>query len=153
MNKFLLAIPLFLCLSAAAQPFLALGATNKGANFQVGIVANKMEFTVAYKLPFSAVDVPSILSLSMSKLFFISHHEKDNYSFAPSIGVANYLVKNFDNYDADPTGKSAIIQEAVVKPLYGLEIGKDGYRGRVFISANYCKSFYFGMGMKVFPYR
>jgi len=125
-----------------AQPFLGLGVTNKGANIQAGVWVNDLELSAGYKVPLVHNDIPSIASI-------LAGYRIGKY-LIPSIGVANYRVKDYTEYNADPTGKSAIIQISEIHPLVGLELGLNSYCGRVFAQANYCKGFYFGIGIKMF---
>lgn len=146
---------LLLLISAASfgQPFLGLGVTNQGANIQLGVFAGSIEVTGAYKLPFSRNDVAKIASLQIGKQILLSHNDQDNYSITPSIGYANYRVQDFAAYNNDPTGKTGISLINEFRPIAGVEVGKDSYMGRVFLSANYCKGMYYGIGIKMFPYR
>jgi len=145
MKKILPILTLLITLSTVvlfAQPFLGLGATNKGINIQAGAWIEDVEISAAYKIPVIKNDIASIASLSAG--YRVGKH------LIPSIGIANYRVKDFTEYNADPTGKSAIVQISEVHPIYGLEAGYNSYCGRVFAQANYCKGFYFGVGIKMF---
>lgn len=154
MKKFLSLIACTLIIAASyCQPFAGLGLTNKGVNFQAGALISGIEITAAAKRPYSRNDIPLIYSLSVGKQILLTDNQEDNYSITPSIGYANYRIKDFTAYDKDPTGATGPVQISTFTPIYGLELGKDSYMGRVFISANYCKGLYFGMGIKIFPYR
>jgi len=150
MKKITTALFVIMSLSATAQPFLGLGLNNRGGSIQLGILAQGIEITAAYKTPFSRTDVPSVASLSIGKQILLSNKEDDNYSITPAIGFASYRMKDFTKYDQ---GSDEIIQVSEFKPIYGIEVGKDSYMGRVFISASYCKSAWFGIGVKVFTNR
>ena len=136
-----------------AQPFLGLGITNKGANFQAGALVKGFELTGAYRLPLTSNETAKIASLSIGKQILLSHNEQDNYSITPSLGYANCRYQDFEAYNADPTGRTGITQVNEFKPIYGIEIGKDSHLGRVYLSANYCGAAYFGAGIKMFLYR
>jgi len=146
----LMAISLFLADNVFSQPFLSMGAGDKGIQFQLGVLNEGTEITFSYKTPMTKNDVAKIASLSFGKQILLSNREEDNYSLTPSIGMANYRVKDFSKYDA---GEDNIIQVSQFKPVYSIELGKDAYMGRMFISASYCRNPYFVVGFKVFPYR
>ena len=82
-----------------AQPFGGLAVSNKGSIFQIGILAEAIELTAAYKVPFSRADIPRILSLSVGKQVLISRKEANNYSVTASIGVTKYMITDFTKYD------------------------------------------------------
>lgn len=145
---------LLISINCISQPFLGLSVNNKGAGFQLGCVSNNLELKAAYKVPFMQRDVPTISSFSIGKIFFISNKESDNYAIIPEIGCGYYRVKDFSGYDADPTGKTPIVQITGFKPVYGLSLTKDAYLGQLFISANHAAGgFYYSVGMKFFFYR
>jgi hypothetical protein len=154
MKKLLPLLTVIICLSTAiaavAQPFLGLALNDKGGTVQLGVLANGIDITAAYKTPFTKNDVAKIASLSIGKQLLLSHKEEDNYTITASFGFANYRVKDFTKYDA---GSDDITQVNELHPMYGLEVGKDSYMGRVFISASYCKGMTYGIGIKMFPYR
>ena len=150
MKTFLL---LLISTSSFAQPFLGLGVTNQGANFHLGVLAGSIEITAGYKMPFNSNDVAKIASLQIGKQILLSNNDQDNYSITPSIGYANYRVQDFAAYNNDPSGKTGPSLISEFRPIAGVEVGKDSYMGRVFVSANYCKGMYYGIGIKMFPYR
>lgn len=132
-----------------SQGFIGIQGTNRGAGFQFGILTNQVEFTLAHKIPFTRADVAEITSFSVGKQFLLSQKDADNYSVTTHIGIANYRNKNFSKFNT--TGE--ISQVIKFLPIYTVEIGKNSYAGRIFLSANYCKEFYFGIGLKTFPSR
>ncbi len=142
-------IPLItlLTLSTAmfSQPFLGIGVTNKGANFQVGGWIKDMELSIAYKLPLINNDVAKIASFSAGL--------KLGKYIIPSIGVASYRVKDFTKYNNDPSGQAPIEQISEIHPVYQLEAGINKYHGRIFAQVSYCKTAYFGIGIKMFTSR
>ncbi|MEO7535860.1 MAG: hypothetical protein ABIU30_18510 [Ferruginibacter sp.] len=153
MKKLFLSVALLITANAFAQPFIGIGATNRGANLQAGILAEKVELTFAAKIPFTRVDIPTVLSLTAGKQFLLSNKDEDNYSLTTSLGIASHTIKDFTKYNADETGASPIITVNTIRIIYGLEIGKDSYLGRFYVAANYCHGFYYGVGIRIFPYR
>jgi len=150
MKTFLTTLIIAASITAQSQPFFGLSAGNGGITYQAGALAESIEITAAYKMPLSKNDRPSVLSISVGKQILLTNNESDNYSITPTIGFANYRVKDFTKYDQ---GSDEIIQVSEFKPVFGLEVGKDSHMGRVFISANYCKVAWFSIGIKVFTHR
>jgi len=154
-HRFLTAIVLAIMLllffagKIRAQPFIGIGLLNKGAQFQLGMLSGEggISVSLAVKKPFTHNDKPTVISLNVGKEILLSHNDEDNYSVTPSFGLGNYRVKDYSLYD---TGKDEIIQVSEIKPVYGIEIGKDSYLGRLYINANYCKGLYYGIGFKMF---
>ncbi len=144
---------ILISLTAMSQPFLGLQVNNKGGTVQLGALIETVEITASYKTPFSREDVAKVASLSIGKVVFLTKNDEDNYSISLHAGYANYRIKDFAAYDADGTGKTGITQINEYRPVFGVEAGKDIYLGRVFISANYCKGMWYGVGIKMFPYR
>jgi hypothetical protein len=151
----LVLLALLLCFAdnLFSQPYLGLGVSNKGILTQVGVLADKIEIIGTWKLPFSQNDVATILGLQVGTGFALGHKEKDNFFITPAVGFANYRIKDFADYNADPTGRTGIVQISEFRSFLSIELDKDMARGRLFISANYCKDAYFGFGIKIFPYR
>jgi hypothetical protein len=145
---------LLVSINVFSQPFLGLSLNNKGMGVQLGCVSNSLEFKAAYKVPFMRRDVPAIASFTIGKMLLLSNKEEDNYAIIPEIGYGYYRVKDFTAYDADPTGKTPIMQVDGFKPVYGLSITKDAYLGQSFISATHAAGgLYYSIGMKFFLYR
>jgi len=144
---------LLISITTPAQPFIGLQLFNQGAGIQLGYLVNKIEFTAAYKTPITRNDIPAFASLSIGKQILLSNAPADNFSITPSIGIANYRVQDFTKYNADPLGLAAIEQVSKIMPMYSIELGKDSYLGRYFISAGYCGAMYYGIGLKIFTNR
>ena len=138
----------------------SIGALSKDGGF---------ESTLSYKFSMSHVDKPSILSITVGKQILITDYDDDNFSITPTIGYGYLRWKDFSKYDAAtyPTGpppnlatgaplpisNKEIIEMTEFKPVFGFEIAKDSYMGRVGLNANWCKEYYFGINLRVFPYR
>ena len=137
--------------SIQAQPFLSISATTKGAGFSIGYLLEQpgIELNAGYNVDPVKEAVPAIFNLSVGKRILLSHKEKDNFSLTPSIGYAAYSVKDFTEFYKDEVS-GEILQVNTVKPIYGLELGKDWHLGRVYINANYCNAPFFGVGLRAF---
>ena len=138
---------------AFAQPFIGMQLTNKGIGVQTGFLVGNIEITLAYKPISNQENKPKIASLSACYRILVTRNELNNFSVTPSIGIGNYRVKDFTGYDADPTGKTGILQINTNTPVYGLNLAKDMYKGQIFVSADYCKGFYYGVGIRCYFYR
>ncbi|MEP7142546.1 MAG: hypothetical protein ABI707_06735 [Ferruginibacter sp.] len=149
MRQSFILIILLVSKSLQAQPFLSIKGTTEGAGTSIGYLesVSGIGITAGYNIPVLKTSLPAILYISMGKQFLLSHREKDNLSLTLSIGYAHYSVKDFSNYDKDYE-HGEIIQIKKVKPIYGLELGKDWYLGRLFLSADYCGGAIFGAGVK-----
>ncbi len=148
-----LLISLLIHSCVAAQPFLGLLPTDKGAAVQVGFLIAPVEITVSYRSSLIKTNKPAVLSATLGYQMLLSNNEKDNYSLSAHVGIANYRTKDFSPYEADPTGRTGPVQLAENRPTFALELGKDSYLGRAFITAGYCKGMYYGVGVKLFAYR
>jgi hypothetical protein len=156
----------------SAQPFIKFAATNKGFETSIGALSKDggIESTLSYKFSMIQADKPSILSIAVGKQILISGYDENNYSITPTIGYGYLHWKDFSKYDAAecpppnslPPGTSAgplpIVDDAIIemkayKPVFGVEVGKDSYMGRVGLTANWCNEFYFGINLRIFPYR
>jgi hypothetical protein len=120
-------------------------------NMTAGVVTGGMEFNFKYQFPLTRADEKRILSATIGKMFLLSNHDEDNYSFTLQAGPAWVKYSDFSKYDASEYGAVIAISEA--KPLVGLEIGKDAYMGRISLTASYCGKFYYGASMRIFFYR
>jgi len=141
MKKAITIVILVLSITTYSQPFLGIAAGN-GIIYHAGYKSGNIETTVSHRMPFNKNDQPNITTLSACyQILGI---------FTPSIGISNYRVKDFANYNADPTGKAAIEQISKILPNFGIEVGQSKHMGRYFIQVNYCKVVYYGIGIKVY---
>jgi len=154
-----------------AQPFVKLAATNKGIETSIGALSKDggFESTLSYKFSMSRADKPGILSITVGKQILITNYDDDNYSITPTIGYGYLHWKDFSKYEAAtyptrpttniaagaplPISYDEIMEMKEFKPVFGFEIAKDSYMGRVGLTANWCKEYYFGINLRVFPYR
>jgi len=132
------------------QAFIAPGISNKGAMVQMGYLSNKTEISASYVVPFTKNTNARIVSLQAGCKIDISHNVVNNYSIMPYAGYGYLRYKDFAAYENDPTGKSAIVNVSEYKPLIGLQVGKDSHAGNVYLYGQYVKTFYVGIGLKVY---
>ena len=150
----LLAIAICFADSCNAQPFLGLNLTQKGIGVNAGYLIDNIEITANYKPLTNKQDVPKVLSLSAGYRCLLTFNELNNWSITPSVGIGNYRIKDFKDYDADVTGKAGIKQVSEFKPIYGVNFSKDSYIGQAFLSVDYCnKVVFYGIGIRAYFYR
>lgn len=151
MKKLLVSIGLFTVIAAKAQPFASFTTNTKNVGLSIGYLEEQsgIEVSTGYHVPVLRTDRPWIFDLSLGKRILLSQNEKDNFSITPSIGYAQYSIKDFSAYDNEKEGGD-IKQIKEIRPVYKLELGKDWHLGRLYISANYCKSPFLGIGIRAF---
>jgi hypothetical protein len=136
---------LLLCFADSfAQAFIGIGASNKGVPVSIGALIEKVEIKGTVIRPFKYK--PLVSSLTLGYQINLTDYEKDNYSITPSIGYSNVRWKDFSQYDS----KDIITQVNEFHPAYGLELGKDLFLGRFYLSGNYYNTFYLSVGIKAY---
>ncbi len=149
----LIAISLLIGLTVFSQPYLGISYNNKGAGIHGGIVTDVgIELSVNYRTPLLRADVPRILDVTLGYEIWLSNepenNEPDHFYVTPGIGFANYKVKDFTEYKKDP--RNPIIQINEIVPIYKVELGKQIYKGRLFVEGMYCNTKWYGsLGLKV----
>lgn len=132
------------------QVFTGLSLANKGAVIQLGAMIDKTELKASYTFPLLKNTNARILDLRIGQKFDITQNESDNYSIMPYLGYGYLRWNDYSNYDNDATGKAAIVQMNEFKPIYGLQIGKDSHAANVYLFGQYCKTAYYGIGIKIY---
>jgi hypothetical protein len=118
---------LFIGVNAMAQnaAFVGVSFSNIGQSLQAGAKVKNNVVLIGYSVPLTSAVKPT--------LFFAMAGRQ--------IDIGNsYSVTTFSGY-AFSKGSAAI---------GSIEVAKDVFNGRFFISANYCKVFFAGAGIKVF---
>ncbi|MBC7417506.1 MAG: hypothetical protein H7325_05060 [Pedobacter sp.] len=128
--------------NAIAQ-YAGVSIINKGIGVNAGILANNVNIQAALTFPIVNLENSNTYSLSAGYQINLTNDDADNYSFTPSIGAALVKSRKWDS-------KAVMTVYEQIKLVYGAELGKDAYMGRVFIHANYSDALYYGLGMKVF---
>jgi hypothetical protein len=149
MQRLFISIILFVSGSIQAQPYLSFKGTTKGAGPSIGYLEKNsgIEFNAGYNVPVLKTGLPTILNISLGKQVLLTHKEKDNLSFIFSVGCAHYSISDFSNYDKSG-GREDIVQIKKIKPICGVELGKDWYLGCLFLSVSYCDGAILGVGLK-----
>jgi hypothetical protein len=121
---------LILCLNCIGQnkPFGGVSFHSKGYSLQGGIKKENRVLTIGYSVPLTSALNPTLLFLTTGREFDLDKH----YGLTILTGYAfNNTIKN-------------------LKPMATIEASKDIHKGRLFITANYCKVFFAGCGFKIF---
>jgi hypothetical protein len=111
-----------------SKPFAGVSFHSIGYSLQGGIKKENRVLTIGYSTPITSALNPTLA-------FITTGHEFDlgkDYALTTSTGYAFYnTIKN-------------------LKPMATIEASKDIHKGRLFITANYCKVFFAGAGFKIF---
>lgn len=130
-------------LSGIAQPYVSIGIQNKGANGSIGYIAKTIDLQAQYKFPLTSATESRIASLTVGKKFNLSKKEQDNYVITPLVGIG-FLKSGVIGKD------NALIPVNSIKPVYGIEIGKDAHMGRISAFVRYIDKIYYGLSMRIF---
>lgn len=136
---------LLISLNVNAQPFLGMGMQNKGVNFSAGVLAKNLELQANYKMPLTSAIEPTILSITAGAFIPITRYDEDNYSITIQAGAG---FRKYRTYKEETNSVSDAIKD--IKPLLGIELGKDSYLGRAIISVKYCNEIYYSIGFRCF---
>ena len=113
---------------------------NKGFGLDVGAVSNNVMMEIGLVFPLIDLQNPNVYSLKGGYEIKFG----DNFNFTPIIGAALLKIRTWNYNDA-------VVVYKVIKPMYGIELGKDAHIGQGFITAKFIdKTIYYGLGMKVF---
>jgi hypothetical protein len=105
--------------------FVSASFTNIGQSLQAGAIVNNKVFTIGYSAPIRSAINPFLVFVMGGRQFEMGN----NYRLTTSAGLSI-------NSDFAAIGT--------------VELGKDIHMGRLFVSANYCRLFFAGGGIKVF---
>jgi len=121
---------LILSLNCIGQnnPFIGVSLHSIGYSLQLGIKNEHRVITIGYSVPLTSAINPTLLFGTIGHQFDLG---KD-YAITTATGFSFYN-----------TIKS-------VKQIATFEGSKDIHKGRLFITANYCKVFFAGAGFKIF---
>jgi len=110
------------------KAFLGISFHSKGYLLQGGVKNENRVLTIGYSVPITSAINPTLLFITTGREFDLG---KD-YALITSTGYAFYnTIKN-------------------LKPMATVEVSKDIHKGRLFVTANYCKVFFAGVGFKIF---
>lgn len=139
--KVLITLPILLItLSSLAQPFFEMGLTNNGAHMAAGVITPQGGgISIGYHVPITKTTVPNVYYAAGMYQFDLSHNDQDNFTATATLGIALHNYTDAGKYQGYTNTTGA---------AYGLELAKDWYMGRLYISANYMSRMYVGAGMK-----
>lgn len=133
------------CLHGSSQGYLSFNYSSNGTGVRLGYL-NDVQISLGYQTPLLSAENANIADLSVGKRILLTNNDEDNFSVTPTVGVGFISYKDFTKYDQG--GEIESVKKVV--PVYGLELGKDWYIGRLFIHANYANKFYYGIGIRAF---
>lgn len=125
----------------SAQPFIGVGITSKGPEFNLGFMQSQIEVKFNYRQPWQKTAIPTITSLQVGKMI------GNVFSVTPSVGIGYCRYKDFSGY-VDP--KWIINEVKEWKPIYSVEGAWDKGAGRIYIGANYAKELYLSAGIRFY---
>jgi hypothetical protein len=127
MKTYITIILIFIVYIGYAQntAFVSGSFTNIGQSLQAGAIVNNKVLTIGYSAPIRSAINPFLVFVMGGRQFEMGKAWRLTTSAGLSI-----------NKDMAAIGSA--------------ELGKDYHRGRLFVSANYCKLFFAGGGIKVF---
>ena len=144
MKKLLLMMCILITVNTYSQPFVSFEGTTKGFGMTIGTQTKEgIQLAAGYNVSITKADVPDLFFGNVGYNILLTQNDEDNFTLTPTVGAAHSTVKVFDKNDNYTTVKG-------IKPIFGLELGKDWNMGRLFVSANYCQKFYYGIGIKAF---
>ena len=127
-----------------SQPFASFEGTTKGFAMTVGYQNDEgIHMAAGYNVSITKANSADLFYGNVGYNILLTQHDENNFSLTPTIGAAHSIVQVFDAKDNFTTVKG-------IKPIFGLELGKDWHMGRLFLSANYCGKAYYGIGIKAF---
>ena len=143
MKKIILTLAIFTSLQSSAQVFAGMGIGST-VNANAGILVNDIELSVNYNHPYSKVEIPAIVSVSLGKMLLLTNNDQDNFTLTLSAGVA------FHSYTITESNGKAAGKVKETKPIYSLEAGKDWNMGRLYVSGQYSGRLMLGVGIKFY---
>jgi hypothetical protein len=122
------------------KPFVGVSLHSIGYSLQVGVKGENTVALIGYSKPLTSAVNPTLFFGQVGYEFNITPKKEDGYNLTPLVGISSYTYED-------------VIEEQTVKgiaPIYSLELGKDFFNGRIFVTANYCRVFFAGAGFKIF---
>jgi hypothetical protein len=125
---------LILSLNCIGQnnPFIGVSLHSIGYLLQGGVNINNKVLTIGYSVPLTSALNPTLVFATIGYEFNLSKTDKDIFAITTATGYSFYnSVKT-------------------LAPIATVEVSKDFYKGRVFLTGNYCRVFFAGAGFKIF---
>lgn len=148
--KALTVILLLLCgIAADAQVFLGMNANNNGVGIQLmaesGETANVVAVSTGFNTPIISRERPNIAHLAVGMTHKFS--EEDPFFITGLVGGAHVSYEDFSLYDHDYT--APIIKVQKISAYSSLAIGKQWYKGRVFLQVTHAERTSYGGGFLI----
>ena len=126
-----------------SQVYTGIGIGNKGANYEVGVLAGSIDLKANYTMPITSNENKKILSINIGKQFLVN----EKITVLPSFGYGFLKWQDFTEYDKG----GEIINMQDYKPIVSLQTGLEGRAGNVYVFTSYCSKYLvYGIGFKVF---
>lgn len=134
-----------LCTTSYSQEvYVTGGVLTKTLTVGIGFLSDDgYQLSISGDLPYSRADKSRFYSLNGGKEFIVL----DNWVITPTVGAGFFWRKDFSDYDKGGTIKEVSYHNII----YGLEVGKNLYRGRIsFTSKFYDSRLSFGISFRGF---
>jgi hypothetical protein len=133
---------LILSLNAVSQTntFVGISLNSIGISLQGGIKVENAVALIGYSKPLTSAVNPTLFFGKIGYEFNLTPIIEDGFNLTPLVGISSYT---FDDIIKEQTVKG-------ISPIYSLELSKDFFNGRIFITGNYCRIFFAGGGFKIF---
>lgn len=106
------------------KPFIGLSFYSVGYSLQGGVNVKNKVLTIGYSVPLTSALNPTLVFATAGYQFDMGKE----YAATPLIGFCFNTMQ----------------------PMGTIEISKDIYNGRLFLTGNYCRLFFYGAGFKIF---
>ena len=106
------------------KPFIGVSFSNIGYSLQGGVNVKNKVVTIGYSVPLTSALNPTLVFATGGYQFDLGKE----YAATPSIGFCFNTIQ----------------------PIGTIEISKDFFNGRLFLTGNYCRVFFAGAGFKIF---
>lgn len=133
---------LILSLNVVAQTntFVGISLHSIGYSLQGGVKVGSGVALIGYSKPLTSAVNPTLFFGKIGYEFNLTPKIEDGFNLTPLVGISSYA---FDDVIKEQTVKG-------IAPIYSLELGKDFFNGRIFLTGNYCRIFFAGGGFKIF---
>ena len=135
-----------------AQPYVTLGATNKGCTLGGGYVYKHLDMSVLYDTPWESVAESRSLGINLGYKIMLSHWGEDDFVFTPTAGFTNMRSRVF-RMDINKDGQKIYTlarKYSTPLPVFGFEIGQNSFNTRFSLVYKYSDTHYFGLSARAF---
>ena len=106
------------------KPFVGVSFSNIGYSLQGGVNINNKVLTIGYSVPLTSALNPTLVFATAGYQFDLGKE---------------YAITTLSGFCFN-----------TMQPMGTIEISKDFFNGRLFLTGNYCKVFFAGAGFKIF---